>query len=130
MERLHASGGPPSWAAFGNDSELTLPYNPESMIHFPPIHPMARRLLFVLFLASPPAPAGEPDAVLAVDASRVISSFRPFQIFGNNVPAWTDPVPLRAKIQAAGNYLLRIPGGSWGDVYHWNSAGSFDEEGR
>jgi hypothetical protein len=31
-----------------------------------------------------------------------------------------------AKVQAAGNYFLRYPGGSSSDDYHWNGSGSYD----
>ena len=76
------------------------------------------------YLASPGAKAL--SVTIAVDAGGTVSSFVPFRVFGNNVPSWIDPVPVKDKVQAAGNYLLRIPGGSWGDVYHWNSEGERD----
>lgn len=67
------------------------------------------------------------DATIDVDAATTINTFQSLRVFGNNVPAWVDPVPVKDKIQAAGNYLLRIPGGSWGDVYHWNGKGTVDQ---
>jgi hypothetical protein len=67
---------------------------------------------------------------LTVNAGKTITTFAPISIFGINVASWADPRPVQKKVQANGNFLVRFPGGSWGDVYHWNSAGKYDSEGR
>ena len=41
-----------------------------------------------------------------------------------------QPAPVSGKIQAAGNFLLRYPGGSWGDCFFWNGAGDYDTQGN
>lgn len=84
-------------------------------------------LLLALLL---PLRAEPLNASLDVDASVTVTTFVPLQVFGNNANAWADPLPIREKVEKAGNYLIRIPGGSWGDVYHWNGKGSYDREGR
>jgi hypothetical protein len=87
-------------------------------------------ILYAMVLILPsPVRAESSRASVTIDASVTVSSFIPLHIFGNNAPAWADPVPVQKKIEEAGNYLIRIPGGSWGDVYHWNSKGEFDPNG-
>jgi hypothetical protein len=82
----------------------------------------------LIFLTALPLGAQE-TATLTVDASTVVNRFVPFQAFGTNVASWADPRPVQKKVQAAGNFLIRFPGGSWGDVYHWNGRGSYDAQG-
>ncbi len=68
-------------------------------------------------------------ASLTVNAGTTVTSFVPIHIFGNNEAYWVSSgsyAAVAAKIQAAGNYFLRYPGGSSSDDYHWNSSGSYD----
>ena len=68
-------------------------------------------------------------ASITVNAASTITSFVPIQIFGNNMAYWVSSgtnSAVAAKVQAAGNYFLRYPGGSSSDDYHWNGSGSFD----
>jgi hypothetical protein len=66
-------------------------------------------------------------ASLTVNAGTTVTSFVPIHIFGNNEAYWASyPVAVATKVQAAGNYFLRYPGGSSSDDYHWNASGSFD----
>jgi alpha-L-arabinofuranosidase len=74
--------------------------------------------------------AGSVTVTVDVDAAKVINTFKPYDIFGNNTSGWASPVPVKDKIQAAGNYVLRYPGGSWGDAFFWNSKGTFDTQGN
>jgi hypothetical protein len=67
---------------------------------------------------------------LTVNAGKTLANFAPISIFGINVASWADPRPVQKKVEANGNFLIRFPGGSWGDVYHWNGAGKYDSEGR
>ncbi|MCE5300749.1 MAG: discoidin domain-containing protein [Spirochaetia bacterium] len=90
-----------------------------------------KKLLLILGLLSPFALYAETiPASIAIDVSATVTTFKPFNIFGNNTNGWASPVPVKDKIQAAGNYLLRYPGGSWGDAYFWNGAGSYDADGN
>ncbi len=86
-------------------------------------------LLLLLFMGPSYLSAQTPVVSINVDSSVTLNSFRPISIFGNNTNGWASPVPVKDKIQAAGNFLLRYPGGSWGDIFHWNGTGSFNKEG-
>ncbi len=72
--------------------------------------------------------AGRP-ATITIDTSAVVNTFVPKLLFGNNV-AWyfsrRDLLATQAKVQAAGNYFLRYPGGSSSDDHHWNGSGAYD----
>jgi len=87
-------------------------------------------LALFLLIAVLPLYAETTEASLDVNASVTLTSFKPLHAFGNNANAWADPMPIQKKVEAAGNYLIRIPGGSWGDVYHWNGKGTYDREGH
>jgi hypothetical protein len=80
-----------------------------------------------------PAPAGclssSPAATIDVNAAVTLNTFRPIDVFGTNIASWVNPVPVKDKIQAAGDFLLRFPGGSWADQYQWNGTGSYDANG-
>src|SRR5581483_4777663 len=68
-------------------------------------------------------------ATITVNAGSTITSFIPISIFGNNTAYWiskTDNTNVQPKVQAAGNYFLRYPGGSSSDDYHWNGNGARD----
>ncbi len=68
-------------------------------------------------------------ASITVNGASTITSFVPIHIFGNNMAYWVSSATnsaVAAKVQAAGNYFLRYPGGSSSDDYHWNGSGSFD----
>ncbi len=71
-------------------------------------------------------------ATITVNSGTTITSFAPISIFGNNTAYWisnTDNMAVRSKVQAAGNYFLRYPGGSSSDDFHWNGTGSFNSNG-
>ncbi|HJT23552.1 MAG TPA: hypothetical protein VJ873_03195, partial [bacterium] len=71
-------------------------------------------------------------ATITVNAATTITSFIPISIFGNNTAYWISQTANDAvsqKVQQAGNYFLRYPGGSSSDDYHWNGTGSFDSNG-
>ena len=80
-----------------------------------------------------PGDAGQP-ATLTVDTSAVVNTFVPRLMFGINSGCWyvpkSDTLSTQAKVQAAGNYFVRYPGGSTSDDYHWNGTGSYDEQHR
>jgi len=92
---------------------------------------MPRRFASILLILLAPlflhAEADVPS--INIDASVTLTTFKPFQLFGNNTSGWANPMPVQKKIQAAGNFILRYPGGSWGDIFHWNGKGSFSSEG-
>lgn len=71
-------------------------------------------------------------ATITVNAAATVTSFIPISIFGNNAAYWigsTSNTAAQPKVQAAGNYFIRYPGGSSSDDYHWNGTGSFNANG-
>lgn len=67
-------------------------------------------------------------ATLSIDASNVLTTFRPLQAFGTNTNFGAPPsdyLNLVSKAQASGHYLVRYPGGSDSDTHHWNGTGSY-----
>ena len=69
------------------------------------------------------------SATININAGVTIMTFQPISIFGNNVAYWinkSDNLNAQPKVQAAGNYFLRYPGGSSSDDFHWNGNGAFD----
>jgi len=91
---------------------------------------MTFRLMLPLFMLLSPVLAQTAKPILSIDASVTVNSFKPIHLFGNNTNGWASPVPVKDKIQAAGNFLLRYPGGSWGDAFFWNGAGKYDADGN
>lgn len=72
--------------------------------------------------------AGQP-ATITVDTSAVVNTFVPKLLFGVNSGYFItqrDSTKTQPKVQAAGNYFIRYPGGSSSDDYHWNGTGSYD----
>jgi hypothetical protein len=72
-------------------------------------------------------------ATISIDPSQVVNTFVPKAMFGVNTGVWVSKRDMQAvasKVQAAGNYLIRFPGGSRSDDYHWNGTGSFDTRHR
>ena len=89
-----------------------------------------RRLVLVAFFIFQATHSwAQSSATININASVTITTFSPISIFGNNVAYWinkSDNLAVQPKVQAAGNYFLRYPGGSASDDYHWNGIGSFD----
>ena len=95
---------------------------------------LARILIFGFWTASRTSwvLAQTLPATITVNAGTTVTSFVPISIFGNNAAYWisaTDNMNVQSKVQAAGNYFIRYPGGSSSDDYHWNGTGSFDSNG-
>jgi hypothetical protein len=68
-------------------------------------------------------------ATIAIDPATALNTFQPILMFGVNTGFFIsqqDSQNTQAKVQAAGGYLLRYPGGSSSDDYHWNGTGSYD----
>ena len=90
-------------------------------------------MLFVLALGAPGFMEAQAlPATITVDAGTTVTSFIPISIFGNNTAYWisnTDNLNVQPKVQAAGNYFLRYPGGSSSDDYHWNGTGTYNSSG-
>ena len=64
-----------------------------------------------------------------MDFSTTVNSYDYRKLLGNNLGYWLSPAGYTAtkdKINAAGCYFLRFPGGSVSDQYHWNGSGSYD----
>ncbi len=94
-----------------------------------------KRLLPILvwvLAAGLPALSQTLPATITVNAATTLTSFAPLSIFGNNTAYWisnTDNQAVQSKVQAAGNYFLRYPGGSSSDDFHWNGTGAFNGSG-
>jgi hypothetical protein len=69
-------------------------------------------------------------ATITVDPATVVSTFIPKTMFGINAGSWVSKRDMQAtqpKVQGAGNYFVRYPGGSRSDDYHWNGTGAYDD---
>lgn len=91
-----------------------------------PACPVALALAGLVASMSPGAARAQigPFTIEVDDTSPAVPSYTDHFI-GSNTPAWiaerlAQPV-LRARAQAAGLGLMRIPGGSWSDMYGWLS---------
>jgi alpha-L-arabinofuranosidase len=84
-------------------------------------------ILLMLFLICVVVYAETFDATISINVSITVNTFKPINIFGNNVNGWSNPAPVKDKIQDAGNFILRYPGGSWGDAFFWNTSGKYDD---
>jgi alpha-L-arabinofuranosidase len=72
--------------------------------------------------------AGKP-ATITIDTDAVVSQFVPKLLFGVNTAWYLSKRGMndtQSKVQSAGNYIIRYPGGSSSDDYHWNGTGSYD----
>jgi hypothetical protein len=72
------------------------------------------------------------QSVITVKTGSTLTSFIPIHMFGNNTADWMsreDLAQVRGRVEAAGNYFLRYPGGSASDTYHWNGQGLYDANG-
>jgi hypothetical protein len=72
---------------------------------------------------------GGTAATIAVDPGKTVSTFVPQQLFGINAAYFIvagDLLQTQPQVQAAGDTLIRYPGGSSSDDYHWNGAGQYD----
>ena len=70
-------------------------------------------------------------ATITLNASITLSSFYPVSLFGNNAAYWigsTSNTAVQPKVQAAGNFFIRFPGGSSSDDFHWNGTGSYNAQ--
>lgn len=86
-------------------------------------------LVCALMLFSTAVFGGSMTASVSIDATVTLNTFKPYNIFGNNVNGWSDSSKVKEKVEAAGNFILRYPGGSWGDAFFWNTKGEFDKNG-
>jgi alpha-L-arabinofuranosidase len=90
---------------------------------------MQKKIMFlILFFVPLMVWAKTIDTAIGVNVTVTVNTFKPINIFGNNTNGWTNPMAVKDKIQEAGNYFLRYPGGSWGDSFFWNSSGSYDAD--
>src|ERR1700722_18286024 len=77
-------------------------------------------------------------ATITLNAATTVSSFVPRNVFGVNTQYWvsstgstgyngldSNSVSVKTKLQRAGSYFLRYPGGSSSDTFHWNGTGSW-----
>jgi hypothetical protein len=94
---------------------------------------------FLVFWKIPPPQSLSIPAIVTVNAASTITAFIPANIFGNNINifgnnnvGWAtraDMAKVRPKMESAGNFFLRFPGGSFSDDYHWNGQGRYDAHG-
>jgi hypothetical protein len=86
-------------------------------------------IVLLALMASGLADAQTLPATITVNAGVTVNSFIPVSLFGNNAAYWisnTANQAVQSKVQAAGNYFIRFPGGSSSDDFHWNGTGSFN----
>jgi hypothetical protein len=86
-------------------------------------------------LSAPPttatAPAGLPPATnvsVAIDAAQTLRKLNPRLLGGSNVAAWTSGAKyaspaLHRQMADLAPGVMRLPGGSWGDIFYWNGHG-------
>ena len=89
---------------------------------------LAPALVFLFFTCPIYSFAQSLPATITVSSTST-KTFIPFNVFGINTQFnFSSSLFEGAQpfIQAAGNYLVRYPGGSLSDLYHWNGAGSYD----
>jgi hypothetical protein len=69
-------------------------------------------------------------ATVNVDYNAQITSYDPAKLLGANSTCWVDYNPNfstnLSTIKSAGSVLIRFPGGSVANEYHWNGTGSYD----
>jgi len=78
--------------------------------------------------AWPTASPAQVPASITLDAATTLTTFIPVNAFGINTAAWQTKAEHNAaqpKVQAAGNFFCRWPGGSADDV-HWNGKGTYN----
>ncbi|MCE5299774.1 MAG: CIA30 family protein [Spirochaetia bacterium] len=84
-------------------------------------------LIPLFFSAASVFPA---TATITVNYSAETQPYNYRKLLGNNLGHWLSPAGYTSnidKIKAAGCYLLRFPGGSISNEYHWNGTGTYDE---
>jgi hypothetical protein len=71
---------------------------------------------------SPPAAAGS-QVSISIDAGQTLRTL-PRTLYGNNAATWVGDIiwseTSYERLRAAGASILRFPGGSTADVYHWD----------
>jgi hypothetical protein len=76
---------------------------------------------------------GGTPATIAIDPAQKVTPFVPQTLFGINAGYFIiagDLLQTQPQVQAAGDNLIRYPGGSSSDDYHWNGAGQYDSSNR
>ncbi|MGH7442329.1 MAG: discoidin domain-containing protein, partial [bacterium] len=69
------------------------------------------------------------NATLSVNAASGVNTFVPVQAFGVNAAQnnfLADVKAVQPQLQAAGITVIRYPGGSGSDHYHWNGTGTWN----
>jgi len=83
------------------------------------------------FLAFPFSSQAQTPASITLNAATTLTTFIPVNVFGINAAAWltkADHWGALPKVQAAGNYFIRFPGGG-ADNFHWNGKGTVNANG-
>ncbi|MGD0565829.1 MAG: glycoside hydrolase family 44 protein [Candidatus Goldiibacteriota bacterium] len=90
---------------------------------------MLKKAVLILIYLLLSVAAFSTAATITVDNTTVVNPYHYRMLLGNNLGYWISPAAYTAntaQINAAGSYLLRFPGGSVSDQYHWNGNGSYD----
>jgi len=86
-------------------------------------------ILFFMFLI----PLFGDNVSVSVNYSTNVNAFSPYHEFGVNSAEWDSYnnrlYPNVWQFQAAGFKIIRFPGGSNSNLYHWNGNGSYDSNG-
>lgn len=74
------------------------------------------------------AVAVEPTVEVTVDAARPVRTWDRRRLLGTNLALWNDPPQfanpeIKRWFRDVAPALIRIPGGSWGDITFWNGNG-------
>ncbi len=90
-----------------------------------------RRILFSFVFIVISASLFAVAATVDVDYTTETAPFNYRQVLGNNFGVWTGEEKYDQnleKIRKTGSYLLRFPGGSLSNEYHWNGTGTYTSE--
>jgi hypothetical protein len=86
-------------------------------------------------LTKPAANKGDPAVVVTVFADREVRTMDRRLLVGDNIAAWFEPAKyedqdVKKWTRELGPTLIRLPGGSWGDVIWWNGNGVRKADGE
>ncbi len=102
---------------------------------------MVFRLGFLLAVpvaaAAAPGPVADPAVLpvtVSVDAAQPIRTWDRRRLLGTNLALWNDPPQfanpeIKRWFRDVAPALIRIPGGSWGDITFWNGNGMHRKDG-
>lgn len=87
----------------------------------------------IRLVAGAPPPAPGANGTIRIEANGVVTPVDS-RLLGTNLPAWLGPgsfasTTFRARADASGVSLIRMPGGSWSNAYDWLACENGDDSG-